>query len=433
MEMIEAKKQKRPSISSLFEASQMRRSVDANAKPGKSTHPYDTGVGDNTGKPIEETTEEGIAKSSAIRSTPKRSMQMERPTTKQESTPRTLNRFLDAPPNKPAPGSSRDGTPSTTSQERNELKYCPEPHTESSILGWHKIAFRSMLGSNKNQRTLSNTTPSTATSASPNQPSTTSYEHRSWWPFKKQKSSNDRYSVTEPLMINEEEDDLAMSSRPHRTHRSLQNRNGGSHPKNRAAKKSHKNGKSGEGVEKEQQTTSKQWEKTERLIPQQPNRVSHEASKNLGPKQQKWYRRSPSSSQARPSTDRTRATPATQRDSASEHSRTETPPIWTTQALRLCMGTGRSPSSKAATQMELASPGTATSTSTLLIKRPSRESRTSADHRNRNWIPFWPSPKPPFEHSQCRGVDEQQLPIEPDQGDPKGCLGRVSRKGWRSG
>ncbi|KAI1760103.1 hypothetical protein GGR53DRAFT_103727 [Hypoxylon sp. FL1150] len=417
--MIEAKKQKRPSVSSLFEAARMRRPADANAKPGKSTHPYDTGVGENTGK---EATQESVVKSSAIRTRPKRSTEQPR-----ETALRTHDKLLDVPTGRLAPGSSQDGTPSTAPPEEKELTCSPAPPTESNILGRHMIGFRSMLGAYKNQKTLSNTTPSIATSASPNQPSAATGGHKSWWYFNKQRSASDTYGITKPLIPNEEHD--LILKKLQRTRKPVQNPRYG-------AKKPHKNEKFQESIEG-QQPAREQWEEAERLSPRQPTcNVNHEASKALGPKQQKWYRWSPSSSQARPSTDRTRATPATQKDFVREDSRTETPPITTAQALRSLIGSGRSPTSKAATPMDLTSPRPATSTSALLVRQPSRESHISTDHRNRNWIPFWPSPRPPSEGSHCRDVDGR-LSIEPEQGkelaNRKGCLGRVSRKGWRSG
>ncbi|KAI1772161.1 hypothetical protein F4818DRAFT_426493 [Hypoxylon cercidicola] len=393
MEMIEARK-KRPSISSLFETPRIQRSVAANTKPGQSTHPYDTGAGENTGRPTREITEENIARNSAIPPRPKgSSRQTDRVTAPRETTLRTLERFRDTPTDKPGPSSPQDSTPITTSREGNESKQIPKPRTETVIPSRRRIGFRSMLGPNKRQGETSNTNPSTATSISPNQLSIAVSGHRSWWPFRRHRSTHDRrggHDFTErDSMLNEE--DLTI---PHRTRN---NRSRSGHAGNRIAKSVYKNGiedirtKYEKGI-RHKLRICKQSEKIERRTPQQPGRASQETSKPWGLKQQRQNRRSLSSSQVRPSIDRTSAMPVNvpiHRDL-----RTETPPKTPTQALRLWIGPGRWPSSKAGTQVDLANPGTVTSTSTVLIRRPSRESRISTEHRNKAWIPFWPSPKP---------------------------------------
>ncbi|KAI4866022.1 hypothetical protein F4820DRAFT_447498 [Hypoxylon rubiginosum] len=458
VELIEARKQKRPSDLSLSETSRKRKSVAAKTKPGESTHPYDTGVGETTGRPTKETTEETVAKKSMNQPQPKGpSRQAERATAQRVTTPRTVDRSRDVPTDGSSLNSSHDSAPIATPREGNESKCVLGPQNENIIPSRRRIEFRSMLGQNKRQGKTSNTSPSTATSISPNQLPTTVSTHRSWWPFKKQRSAHDRrggYGVMERTSkANEEDEDLTVSAEPHRARKSVQDRSGSGRPRNGIAKDAYKSGikgiwnRSGKGTGRKQRAP-KQPERIERRTPQQHSRASQEASKPLGRKQQRRHQRSLSSSRARPSTDETSATPGNvpvHRDLAQEDLRTETPLITPTQALRLWIGSGRSPSSKAGTQLDLANPGTATSTSTLLVGRPSRESRTSAEHRNRTWIPFWPSPRPQPEISQRGGVDEasgqrasylEPLSTEPERGgsaNPKIPLDGVHRKGWRSG
>ncbi|XXG96243.1 hypothetical protein Hte_002524 [Hypoxylon texense] len=437
VELIQARKQKRPSDLSLPETSQIHKSVAADTKPGESTHPYDTGVGETTGKATKEVTEENAAKKSADQPRLKGpSRQTERATAQREATPRTIDRSRDAPSDTSGRNSPHDSTSITTPREGSGSKCLLEPQTENIILSRRRVDFRSMLGPNKRQGKPSNTSPSIATSTSTPQLPTTVARHRSWWPFKKQRSAQDQlggHGVVERTSAVNEVEDLAMSTKPHQTRENVQNRSGSGRPRNKIMKDDYKNwikdtwNKSGRGTGRRQRTPE-QSDRIESRPPQQPSRTSREASKPSGLKQQKRYQRNLSSSQARLSMDDTSVTPGNvpvYRDPAQEDLRTETPLITAAQALRLWIGSGRSPSSKAGTQLDLASPGTVTSTSTLLIRRPSRESRISAEHRNRTWIPFWPSPNPQSDIPEHGGVDElsaqistypEPLPAEQDRG-----------------
>ncbi|KAI0168916.1 hypothetical protein GGR52DRAFT_552824 [Hypoxylon sp. FL1284] len=444
MEMIEARKQKRLSASTLSETSRARarRSAAANTRPGESTHPYDTGVGETSERSSDETSEERATKESAKRARLKMpSCQREQAPIPQKLTPR-------APDNGPI-YSQNSSTPSISTQDGNELTRVRRRSAEIVSPSRRRIELRNMLRRTKHQEKATSTSPSTVTSTSPDQPPTAAFGSR-WWLIRKPKSTSDRLAQKGPAKEGK------YPSTPvelQQAEPNVRNRSKSGHPTDEATKSTRKS-RSKKGWKKhgravgQKPRTLKRSEKTAHGTPKKPREASQETSRST-PKYPKRHHRRLLSSHAQPSTERISYTPVNAmvpRDLVRDDLRIETPPMTPTQALRIWMGSRIWHSPKVGTQTDLLSPGAVTSTSTL-IRRPSRESRVSTEQRNRAWIPFWPSPKPQSELPQDRDVDEGPgeradhlsplaMEMETERSEPatqKRTLDRVSRKGWRSG
>lgn len=392
--------------------------------------------------------------------------QTERITTPREQTPKTLDWLRKTAKDKLAPSPSHDSAYTTAPSRKNESKSTPESEAENSNRSRRKIKFSSMLGLKRHREKASTASPSTASSVSPTQPSTgpevrTDLRRRSWWSFKKQRSTpdgrRDRRSVSVPVL-------RGRSSVPNEADDGVTWKNNGGtsrYLRKEFAKKAHQNGFSGTSKKPKGSSGKKQQahRQTENIPIQPPSsgssKVGREVSKTLGLKQQKRQRqrRTTSSSQTYPSTPRTSSTQgnaqhAILNDLARENLGAETPsPMTPTQVLRFFLGAGKSDSaSKAGTQTDLANRETspAASTSTLVIRRPSYETRVSGEHRARAWMPFWPSPRPQTELDQGENTDpvsrygdylEPPRPevVRSDSASQKGFRDRVSRNGWRGG
>ncbi|KAI2617333.1 hypothetical protein GGS26DRAFT_576905 [Hypomontagnella submonticulosa] len=192
------------------------------------------------------------------------------------------------------------------------------------------------------------------------------------------------------------------------------------------------------------QRTRRSSEKTEKL-----GQPSGESSNASGRTLLKRRRRSESSSHAHPSTTGTTSTPhsaAIHKNHTGENTRYETPsPTIPVQVLRLLLGPGISPPSKATTQLDLRRHEPDMLASTPHLARRSRDSRPSSrpsiDYKNRSWIPFWGTPKPQAEQNKVDEASTQDNDLEPAQGEhgrsrwtgqKKGSDMR-SRRRWRSG
>ncbi|KAI1644593.1 uncharacterized protein F4817DRAFT_367366 [Daldinia loculata] len=413
---------------------EIRDSISANTKPGKSTHPYDTGVEDTTA-----IIRDGGQLTSASRHT-------ERAETSREQTPQAPD-LLRKNKRVNSASSLRNQIFAPTLQRRSQLTCTPESQASFERSNEHRTRFRSILGLTKNKANMSNTSPLEGISTSLGQLSTEpesqveESRQESWWSFKRRTSAynGDRDTISGPaekLMPHNKGDgsNLEEAANTRRVRNSGANGRGSGYIRDKMMKKS-----SERNVD-QAQIAYGETEKTEKecLSP----RTDTELAKTPKiPGQSKRRRRSISSSQVRASTAGTSSTPsnvATHKDVAREEWSHQTPsPMIPTQVLRLLLGPGKSPSPKIGTQLDREDIETRTSaSSTAMLGRQSREGRTSGrqsmEQKNRAWIPFWVSSRPQVGLSRRDNADgasrQEDLP-EPSTGEQ----GRITRRRWKSG
>ncbi|KAI1370612.1 hypothetical protein F4677DRAFT_348662 [Hypoxylon crocopeplum] len=358
-----------------------------------------------------------------------------------------------------APSLPQDGALASTPREGDESNNTPESQAGGS-LSRHRIKFRNILGPNRHQGKTSNTSPSEATSISPLQPRTnpsprTQVETRwtSWWHFKKRRNTyeeRDAHSVSGSMAQGApdredaeegDDEDLAALAKPWSRWKSAKNRRANRFPGVEAATVEHENegesirGKSRREVGRGQKVRGKKSKTAEPVPSPEPGRASQDWWKRSGPKQPR-HRKSISSAHARPSATGTSSTPGNgtaHRDFGHEDWRETPSPMTPNQVLRLFLGSGRPPTSRTTTQLELVSPEAAPSTSTLHFERPSRDAR-ALEHKYKTWASFWGSPKPqpePSSGEDVEGVSRQE--DNPESASQKRPWARVYRKRWRSG
>ncbi|KAI0887700.1 uncharacterized protein GGS22DRAFT_197695 [Annulohypoxylon maeteangense] len=434
-ELIESRKRKRFSTSTLSESPESHKFTFTNARPGKSTHPYDTGVGETVAIAVENNIRPRIS-----------SRRMEQATVRRDSLAQTTDRPPKSKRVKSTPSLFRDRTHGLTPRKRNGSNFTPESRNKGDSSPQHGITLRNILGLNKNRGNASDTNASETTSVSPPQASTESgtlikSRRRKWWNINKQRSIRDfkRHQDITPGFIepssaldeDEEDDDLAALRKPQNTWKDVRIRHA-----SRCQKK--------EIYQGTPKTTNYAYLS-------QPDRDS----KTLEYKLHIGHRKSMSSSQARPSTTGTSSTPGTttaRRDFAQDDWRETPSPMTTNGILRFFLGPRRTPPSTTATHLDLPQgPKISVSISTPPPGLQSRESRgscrPSAENKSRTWIPFRASPRPQpnsslhesgQKSSRVRGQEER---LEPIVGEPvpsrspnlKKSWDRILRKRWRSG
>ncbi|KAI1655981.1 hypothetical protein F4813DRAFT_381813 [Daldinia decipiens] len=395
----------------------IRNSTSANIKPGKSTHPYDTGVEDTAA-----IIRDGGQLTPASRYT-------ERAETLREQTPQAPDQLRK---NKRVNSASslRNQIFASTPQRRSRLTCTPESRANFKCSKEHRTKFRSILGITKNKAKISNT--SHLSTELESQVEETRQE--SWWSFKRRASAynGDRDTnsgLAEKLMPRNEEggNNLEELVNTRRVRNSDTNGRGSGYMRHKMMKPSERNVDQAYG----------ETEKTEKgcLSP----RADAELAKIPGPSKRR--RKSLSSSQVRASTAGTSSTPsnvATHKYVTREEWRHQTPsPMIPTQVLRLLLGPGKSPSPKIGTQLDREDIETRTSaSSTAMLGRQSREGRASGrqsmEQRNRSWIPFWVSSRPQVglpRHDNADGASRQEDLAEPSTGEQ----GRITRRRWKSG
>ncbi|KAI0382320.1 hypothetical protein F5Y04DRAFT_253495 [Hypomontagnella monticulosa] len=417
-----------------------------NTKPGKSTHPYDTGVGHTTTTGAEEGR---VPTATSHRTEPN--------ITPKVHEPQTLDQLRKTKKKEPSPIIEQN-KPHASTQKENESNWTLDSRIGDSSRSRHKFKFRSMLGLNKNQRKVPNTSSSELASVLTPARRLSVEDHSAhtrirWRSFRRQRSMRDNArtnrtleSEEESSMLHNEGEDFLSALKPRdfsKRYRASQYSRAIS-PKNEDGMKIRGTDGNPESSTETKQHAHKGPEKTGKSL--QPSGGSSSAS---GPTFPRRHRRSPSSSRARPSTTGTTSTPRSAglyTDATHEGSRHETPsPLIPTQVLRLLLGPGRTPPSKAITQLDLRRHEPEMSASTLHLAPPSRDShpsgRPSADHKNRPWVPFWGTPKQQPEQSNVGEALTQDDDREPSPREQARSRGRSqkkridlrSRKKWRSG
>ncbi|KAI1211141.1 uncharacterized protein F4807DRAFT_466488 [Annulohypoxylon truncatum] len=464
-ELIELRKRKRFSTSTLSESPQRQRFIPTNAKPGKSTHPYDTGVGETTTV----TAEDSIPPRTSSRYT-------ERIATLKGQSARTPDHLRKVDKIKSTPSLFRDRAHGHTPQKRDDTNPSPESHDKGGFPSQRRITFRSISGlDRKNRSKISHTNPSETISTSPPQTPTgldTPTENRRarWWKVKKQRSVHEYERdqditsglIEAPPVLDEDEDeigdDLAAMVRPRCTRKNVKPRHGSKYHKGEVTKKVPSGDmrrilKNSRGGSRQQEEIHQGASKAAHYYPSsQPDRDSLKTS---GPGIQRGHRKSVSSSQAHPSTTGTSSTPGTttvHRDFAQDDWRETPSPMTPNQILRFLFGPRKTPLSGTVTQSELPEePKISVSTSTPPLRRQSRESRTSGrpstESKNKTWFPFRITPRPQLDASpqdsgekSSRGGGQGEH-LEPMAGEPvpsrspnlKKPWDRILRKRWRSG
>ncbi|KAI0835011.1 hypothetical protein F5Y06DRAFT_277162 [Hypoxylon sp. FL0890] len=413
-----------------------RRSRTAKTMPGKSTHPYDTGVGETT------TSDED-----SRQQTPP-SRQAERVTSSREQTPRTSDWLRSSKRVRPSLSRLGERNLAPRSQKNHGLNGTPERRVGEGNRSQPRIKFRSILRLNKNRRRASNTSPSEDNSI-PTVHVETEAETpletwtKRWWYLKKRRVRDELSRSS----LAEEGDDLAAFEGSRCTWKSIKTHRPDGYPGGKIATNTYDNRsgntrrKSGRGRNQRQKVDMRSEKTASDLSTPQADRV---LSKALGPKLLMRRRKSVSSSQARPSTTGPSSTPATtiHRDFAREYSRETPSPI---SVLRLLLSQRKTPPSRPATQSGPRGHRDRISTS---IDGQSRDSRTpgrqSTGQKHRAWIPFWGPSKPQPEDSLRDNADEtsrrrdylEPAPREPSRSgsaNQKWLSERVSRMRWRSG
>ncbi|KAI2470168.1 hypothetical protein F4781DRAFT_391380 [Annulohypoxylon bovei var. microspora] len=432
------------------------------AKPGKSTHPYDTGVGVTTARVVEDNIQSRTS-----------SQQTERVTTLRGQTTQTPDRLQKAERVKSTPSLLRDRVHALTSRRRKGLNFTPESQTRGDSPIQPRITFRSISRQNKNRGKTSKSNPSDTPSISPPQASTEpdapiENRRRKWWNVRNQKSvcGHERDQDRTPSFIktssalneDEEGDDLAALVKPKDTWTNFRSRCVVRYPRGKTTKNVSPNEiqkisrKPGRGTSQKQEVYQGTSKIANHAFPLQPDR---ESLKTAGPKLQMGHRKSISSSNPRPSTTGTSSTPGTataHRDFALEDWRETPSPVTPTQALRLFLGTRRTPPPRTTTQLDPRGPKISVATCTPPLGRQSQESgksrtsgRPSTEYKNRIWIPFGASPRPQLDTSlrsngkKASGEGGEHL--EPTAGEPvlsrspnpKKRWDRILQKRWRSG
>lgn len=445
MELIESRKQKRSSTASPFEDHDRQISMTANTKPGKSTHPYDTEMGQVVNTRAEDNNDQSRPLQQA---TAPRDQAMNTPT-----QPQKVKKVSSSP-------SLVSHTPSN--RERNKEDYTPESQTEDSHSSRPRIKFRNMLGANKHHKGSSNTNPSGTTSTSPPQPPTEvetmpETQQRSWWLFKKQRteSKDSRHGLsssekTATVSGEEDADVLTALYKPVRIWKTARQRRQSKYVKGRVTKNT-QSSKAGsvsrrmvKGAAVRQEAPFLKTKQKANDISRQTHRTVMTSSKRPRPMLQRQYRRSLSTSRTQLSTTGTSSTPGNgtaNKEMARDDWRETPSPIIQNRALRVFLGARGSPRIKSATQPELRGIEATTSASTLHLERQSRDSR-AFEPKSRVWIPFWGSPKPQTEELLGDDGDKSPKPGDtseagrlkvPAEGETTKQKDKATRKGWRSG
>ncbi|KAI1407711.1 hypothetical protein F5Y13DRAFT_195059 [Hypoxylon sp. FL1857] len=364
MELIESRKQKRPSTSTLFEYPQATRSTTAKTKPGKSTHPYDTGVGETTARDVEDNTEQELP-----------SRRTQQATTSRRQTPREPSRPRKTKRVESSPSLARDGTLAPTPRKNNGSNGTTESQAAEGHQNQNKIKFRSVLGLSRNRGETPNTSHSEVPSISPIQLETEAERlvetrPRRWWYFKKRRRTQNQRTrnlssslAEEASMRGEESDGLAALEGSRSTWKSIKTRRAHQRPETEVATNMYDNRtedaqmKTGKGTSQKQKVDNGSEKTGNGMYHQKPDRgLSRESRPTLQIRRRKTI----SSSQARPSTTGTSSTPGTttvHRDVGHEDSRETPSPISPTQVLRLLLGPRKTPPSRPATQPDLGGRG----------------------------------------------------------------------------
>ncbi|KAI2607887.1 hypothetical protein GGR54DRAFT_394800 [Hypoxylon sp. NC1633] len=404
-----------------------------NPKLGKSTHPYDTGVG-------EMATEENAEDEIHLRVP---SHQTERSMSPRERTTQIPSQLRETRRIKSAPGFQQDQALPVTIHEGNGSGFSPDSGAKDSPPSQHRIKFGGILSPNRQQVKTPNTSPSEIPSASSTQYSAdpnveVEIRRRPWWLFKKR---NARHRRDRAISNEEQGDDLAALISLQSTQRNTNNRLVGRYSKGSKTKNMRNTGssrrKSAKGDEKRYQILGNKLENVSRRASFSPaDRTGEDLTTKSGSKQPKGHQKRLSSSQANPSTTGTNSTPGTttvHKDFVHEDWRETSSPITPTQALRLLLGSGRSPPSPLATQLDLGNAEATESASTVHLKRPRRDSRAS-EHKCRTWISFWGSPRQQSVPLSQGPVDnESRQEDDPESTYQKSSKERMLRRRWRSG
>ncbi|KAL7621788.1 hypothetical protein AAE478_007287 [Parahypoxylon ruwenzoriense] len=357
VEFIEEQKRERPSVTSLSESLKKRRFIPADTRPGQSTHPYDTGVGGATGTEARNSNQ-----------TRQPSFPIERSTTSREHTPTTLDRFRRASRVKSVPNLFQYRKLPTTPGEGNRTNLTLESQAENSCLDRHRDRLRSHRRSRHRRKGHSISSQDVIQMIS--RSSTELGVRREtqkirWWQFNKpgcKQIRRDVDNISAPVkgVSTQDEDD--------------------------------------------------------RIARPEPGRSGQEPPTMSGPKEWWQRRRSISSSRAHPSTAGTDSPPgnmASTRNFADEDPGTEaSSPMPPTQLLRLWLSSGRSPSPREITQLDVRGPRTTTPISTTPVGRPSMESRLSS--RSRAWVEFRAAPRPQPDALPSEDID--RAPRRQDKG-----------------
>ncbi|OTB09404.1 hypothetical protein M426DRAFT_18050 [Hypoxylon sp. CI-4A] len=453
VQLIESRKLKRPSASTMSEASYERRPSATKAKPGKSTHPYDTGV------------EETATRDGHDNQPGTSSRQTVRVPTAREAMAQTPRLLREAKRSKSTSTIARNGALVPTPQKRNESKSSPESQGGNSHSSQHTTKLRRILGRGKDHGRSSSTGHSEPVPASPVQPpaeaeaeTETATGRKKWWHSKRRRGTHDGQvqhhiassSTLTPAQYKEDGDRLRRLLRPRGSWKS--NRHGqpsGDLELESIPTESRKDDRTARSY-----TKSKRSVDLGKLAKRSPERMATHLSppqldratpKASGPKQQTRRRESASSSRSRPNITETSPSlgiAAIRRElAAQEDSRQETPsPTTAGQVLRMFLGSGKTPPNP--TNAE----GTTASTSTTLHGDSRPSGRPSTEQKSRGWmIPFWGSPKPPEVDlsTEAAGViednrDRRRRRTSEESGhggsaNQKRFLDGVSRKRWRSG
>ncbi|KAI1446490.1 hypothetical protein F5Y02DRAFT_425552 [Annulohypoxylon stygium] len=458
-ELIESRKRKQYSTSTLSESPERHKPNTKNSKPGRSTHPYDTGVG--------ETSATSVGDSIPPRTSSKNAQRTAKPRGQPAQTPDGLRKSKR---HKSTP-SLRDSARGHTPQKRDQSNFTPESQIKSDSPSQLKIAFRNILRLDKknwcnNSDAGLSETASIIPIQAPIEPDVpTESRRRQIWKPKKQDSVPDyeRDQRGKPGVAkassapddNGEDDDLLVIGKSQNGWKRLKSRQAGKYQKGETGRTDTPLNTTGRGTGRKDQTYQGTPKTTNYATPSQPDRDS---LKKSGRKFQMGRRQSVSSSAAHPSTIGTSSTPGTataHRDFAQEGWRDTPSPTTPNQILRFLFGPRRTPPSRTTASLDLPeAPKISVSASTPLAGRQSRESRVSGrpsiESKNRFWIPFRlsprsqldPSPHDNDEKSSKKEGQGKQL-LEPTAGEPEPVPSRppnvkkpwdkILRKRWRSG
>ncbi|KAI1092023.1 hypothetical protein F5B19DRAFT_502659 [Rostrohypoxylon terebratum] len=386
-ELIESRKRKQFSTSTQSESPDRHKPILANSKPGRSTHPYDTGVGETSA-----TTVGDINNSIRPRTSSKHAERIAKPRRQSAHTPDGL-RKSDRLKSTPSP---RDSARGHTPQKRDHSNLTPESQTKGDSPTQLKIAFRNILRlDKKNWCNNSNTDLSETASIIPLQtPAKLNVpmkdRRRRIWKTKKQES-----------IPGDERDQHGCPESAWRRTKSSQT---GTYQKGETCRTNAPIDSTGKIPIKLRRGT-KQTDQTYQGIPKttnaSPSQPDRDSLKKLGRKLQIGHRKSVSSSQAHQSTIGTSSTPgaATAQWEFAQESWSNTPsPTTLNQVLRFLFGPRRTPPSRTATSLDLPErPKISVSASSPVPGRLSRgsraEGRPSVESRNKGWIPFRISPR----------------------------------------
>ncbi|OTA85550.1 hypothetical protein M434DRAFT_36112 [Hypoxylon sp. CO27-5] len=279
----------------------------ARAKPGKSTHPYDTGVNETTARDVD----------TGQRRPPSR--QTERATSPREQASQTSDRLRKTNRLKSSPSLRRGGMLGPKPPKNDGSNSTPESQAGERQGSQNKIKFKSILRLNKGRGKTSNMSPSEDTSiplvqeeADADDPITT--QRRSWWHFKKQRRARNERDRGHGSSVAEEGRSPAALEGSRSTWKRIKARHAWAHAESNVAVNTSENRtgggrrKSGRGTDRRQNVDKRPETTAYDISSPQPDRGLSKAS---GPKLRMRRRKSVSSSQARPSTTGTSSTPGT--------------------------------------------------------------------------------------------------------------------------